>query len=562
MNNLFKFKTQVLRSAWLIAVLLYAPAVLAKPIALLVGINEYQNVHALEGAVNDVNALSRVLVERWGVAAQDVHTLINEQATHANILRELAALQTRSAPGDWVLVYFSGHGTSALDTNINLPLPYSSGAFVPVDLPGGKKLNELARANRLEDALIIGRTHLRPVFLALEKDRKVFVISDSCYSGNMARNVEKTGAAHYRYVPITLEKDTMMALSPAPAGRETEDNTFPYHHLVFLSAASDKEPARDIQGSDLMATPTIDGLPHGAFTDALLRVLSGEVAADVDNDGLINYSELHRAVMQFMESRSYGHTPQRLPGMAEDQTHAADDLILGRGMPRGGFTSVKPVTEVTVRLNGSPAELTLAGLPGVKLAGVGEAAMLEVATSTGSSALRAGSGDLIINASIELLTRRIEAEVWWRNLVAQGTPDFQVNIETNPATRGNTFVEGDKFVFNVRSSKRAALLILNINPEGRVSVLYPQTEAQSASHQAGRMLTLPEVEKIEVTPPFGMDQVLVLALPKQPADWQGVTTIVDPVSINHPMIRKLERLLSEQGGKFAWQALSVRTRAK
>ena len=137
-----------------------------------------------------------------------------------------------------------------------------------------------------------------------------------------------------------------------------------------------------------------------------------------------------------------------------------------------------------------------------------------------------------------------------------------MNVETNPATRGNTFVAGEKFVFNVRSSQAASLVILNINPEGYVAVLYPQNDKQSIQHPDRQMLSLPEHEMIEVTPPFGMDQVVVLAFPKAPANWYGVNKIKDLAGIDSPQIRGLERLLSEQGGRFAWQALGVRTYPK
>lgn len=538
---------------------LHAPLALAKPIALLIGINEYHNVQPLEGAVNDVLALRDVLVKRWDFAATDIHTLLNEEATHANILRELAALKSRSSPNDMVLIYFSGHGTSALDANINLPLPYSSGAFVPVDFLDHRKMKDLIRENRLEDALIIGRTHLRPVFMELEKDRQVFVMADSCYSGNMARAIVKAGSAHFRYVAINLDDDTLMSTTPTPVNKTLQAEAFPYHHLIFLSAASDREPARDIRDSDMIGTPTLDGLPHGAFTDAVLRVLSGELPADVDNDGKINYLELHRAALQFMESRNYGHTPQRLPGLVEDKSSNASTLVFGKGMPKGGFSTLSATTKLQVRLAAPELKAKLEGIEGVRLVGAAEPAMLEVASSDGKFQLRAGSGDPIIKADEDVVMHRITAELWWRNLVAQARPEFQVNIETNPPTRGNTFIEGEKFVFNVNSSQPACLIILNIDPTGNVAVLYPQNSAQTAIHPKNRLLTLPEIEKIEVIPPFGMDQVVVLALPDTPENWQGITEIVDPVAIDHPRIRGLERLLERQHGRFAWQALSVRS---
>ncbi len=45
--------------------LLLSNSAFAKPVALLIGINAYQNVGQLEGAVSDVQAMQQTLVDRW-----------------------------------------------------------------------------------------------------------------------------------------------------------------------------------------------------------------------------------------------------------------------------------------------------------------------------------------------------------------------------------------------------------------------------------------------------------------------------------------------------------------
>ena len=71
------------------------------------------------------------------------------------ILAEITALEQRSARGDTVLIYFSGHGTSASAENNSYDLPYATGAWVPFDVDIGT----LASAQR---TLIIGRRDLVP----------------------------------------------------------------------------------------------------------------------------------------------------------------------------------------------------------------------------------------------------------------------------------------------------------------------------------------------------------------------------------------------------------------
>lgn len=556
---------------WLFGIVLLGAtqAVFAKPVALLIGINAYQNVGQLEGAVSDVQSMQKTLVERWNFKAVDIKTLTDDQATHANILRELEALKQRSAAGDFVLVYFSGHGTSALDSHVNLPLPYSSGAFIPVDAPSPDELGDLARQNRLGEVLIIGQTHLRPILLELEKTRKIMVIADSCYSGNLVRSITPGRKAHFRQVPISFASDAMMQNSSTVAPQKAAVTPYPYHQVVFLSAASDREPARDIQNSDLIALPTQDNRPHGALTDTLLRVLNGQLPADVDGNGKIDYAELHQTVLHFMEEREYGHTPQRLPSLQEDSKHLAAAPLFDNGVPRGGNKPVTFARQVALRVPAALADArsTLENVSGIQVVGSGEQAALQLVQVANAVELQAGSGDPIarfpgVNAS---LLQRLRAEAWWRNLVASAKPNFNVRVETDPATQGNTFVEGESFAFHIQSEVAAHIVILNIDAGGNVSVLYPQKASEQMRHPAKQMLVLPgtrEQDRIVVTPPFGMDQVVVIALPDTPQNWHGIQQISGAIPVGQAVLTNVERLLAEQNGKFAWQAMGVRTYPK
>ncbi len=543
--------------------LLGAGAAQAKPIALLVGVSNYPGRNALEGPANDVVSMREVLTQNWGFADTDIKTLINSEATHANILRELAALKSRSAPGDVVFVYFSGHGTSALDTHLNLPMPHTTGAFVPIDAPDGNTLTKLAHQDRLADGLIIGRTHLRPLFAELDKDRKVFMVSDSCYSGNLSRSVQlQNQHAKYRYMAIKMDAESMTGKQSVKFDEAPEP--YPYQQMVFLSAASESEQARDLGFSDMVLNETRDKKPHGAMTDALLRVLWGEVSADANGDGKLSYSEIYRATLQFMETRQYGHTPQRLPGVVEDSRNSITALAFGNGLPKSGLHNAGSGAIVRVRLSSvlGDVKATLQNLLSVKLVGATDSADLELSAVKTGVELRTGSGDPVLSRPNfdDVMLSRIEADAWWRGLVVGAQAGFGVQVATSPEHKGNTFTEGNEFKFIVKSESTATLIILNISSEGKVSVLYPREKSARKKVEANQVMSLPEgTSNIVVTPPFGMDQVLVLALPEPPVDWHGVNAPLDNMSIQSPAMQGLKQLISEQHGRFAWQALSVRT---
>lgn len=80
--------------------------------ALLIGINHYQAEIAtpLRGCVNDVTLLAKPLLQQhFDFHADDIILLTDEAANRADILAAFAKLTAASAPGDAVLIYYSGH---------------------------------------------------------------------------------------------------------------------------------------------------------------------------------------------------------------------------------------------------------------------------------------------------------------------------------------------------------------------------------------------------------------------------------------------------------------------
>lgn len=179
-----------------------ATAIHAKGVALIVGVSDYgsRNLN-LHGPVNDAEALRDVLIRRWGFAASDVRLLTDARATKAGIVAELRALRERSSAGDDVVIYLSGHGTSALDGTARLAVPHGSGAFIPYDF-------DPSTPERTAGTLLVGRIDLRPLLEALDQGvRGVSVINDACYPGNALRSVALP-AAHGMDLQLAFAFDT------------------------------------------------------------------------------------------------------------------------------------------------------------------------------------------------------------------------------------------------------------------------------------------------------------------------------------------------------------------
>src|SRR5271165_1062421 len=87
--------------------------------ALLVGIDRYENPKFnLKGSANDVRNMARLLAETFGFRPQQIMTLLDAQATRANILRTFDDWLIReSTPGARVFFFMSSHGAQVPDLN-------------------------------------------------------------------------------------------------------------------------------------------------------------------------------------------------------------------------------------------------------------------------------------------------------------------------------------------------------------------------------------------------------------------------------------------------------------
>jgi hypothetical protein len=130
--------------------------------ALLIGNDRYESMPNLETAVNDVQAVSRVLTRRYGFA-----TRVLTNATRDQILDALNEYRLKLKEKDNLLVYYAGHGE--LDRQ-NL-----RGYWLPVDA------RRDSNTRWISDQMVTDQ-------IGLMAARHVLVVADSRYSGVMTRS--------------------------------------------------------------------------------------------------------------------------------------------------------------------------------------------------------------------------------------------------------------------------------------------------------------------------------------------------------------------------------------
>lgn len=505
-----KMNSLRLKGLLLLAVVLCGSAGAATRHALLIGVGSYDDpVSALLAPRFDVTAVENTLLEKWAFEPTNVTRLLDGDATREGILRALRNLQLTTEPGDFVFVYYAGHGTSALDLSVAAALPHTSGALIPADF------NRHGTPEEIAESLIIGRRDIRPILAQLDAaGREVFFVVDACYSGNTVRGA---GQEHTGRPPLPVRAADILPpdvqATPAPPSEEA----YPYSQVFYLSAAGEHEPAGEITDKLLRWYPTFDGQPHGAFTDALLRAMQGLTpGTDANGDGRVSYLELYESVRGFMEKRGYPQSPQFLPTIDEAQVDPSTAIIFDLpGEPQ--FVQPAPEPDQPLRLkwiNPSEADRRLVkSLSGLEITD-GDADLILLRESDRSVLLNA-SGDLISEvfdpASADPW-HRIRGELFVRGLasrgVAKGANQNLVLQYTDPAM-GVTAVRGDDLGFVMRPSLPLHLLVFDLESNGGISLLYPINRQEKARQPAGR---LTKIEDIVVVPPFGMDKIVAVGL--------------------------------------------------
>jgi hypothetical protein len=89
--------------------------------AVIIGINYMNTDHELHGCINDAVAFKQLLLTKFGHSEANIRTLTDDtKMTIPNVKNILAAISwlvTGAKPGDQLVFYYSGHGSSTMDTS-------------------------------------------------------------------------------------------------------------------------------------------------------------------------------------------------------------------------------------------------------------------------------------------------------------------------------------------------------------------------------------------------------------------------------------------------------------
>ncbi|MBH9579283.1 two-partner secretion domain-containing protein [Inhella proteolytica] len=179
---------------------------IARKVALLIGVNDYQDdrVADLSGALDDVRAMQRLLEEQLGY-----ETLTLENASKEAMVRALNQLALETDGNDSVLIYYAGHGVVEPSANM--------GYWLPADSRADQPQSWLSNADIARLVGLIGA-------------RQTLLVSDSCYSGTLAGS-EKVQVDRSAAPDSLLSRKAVVVLSSG--GNEPVADTGRDGHSVF-----------------------------------------------------------------------------------------------------------------------------------------------------------------------------------------------------------------------------------------------------------------------------------------------------------------------------------------
>ena len=495
--------------------------------ALLVGVGTYKhagpNLRNLEGPPHDVSALKQVLRSRWGYS--DIIWLVDEEASKEAIVKVLAQMASELGEGDHLLFYFSGHGTGPVATS--LPLPHTSGALFAYDSRIEGTPDEVL------SSLLVGRHDLRPHLERLdERGVAVTVILDACFAENSSR----TGATD-----VTRMATPFIVGDAGVWGGDTvQYERYPYRNVVTMTASAAVEAAKDLSGTALQRYPTLDGKPHGAFSDALLRALSdGDFAhfgrLDKNRDETLSVQELFNGIRSFMASRSYTHTPKLLIPPDSESVRLRPVLSSDSAPASREHYAPEPLR---VQLSGSAVELEprLSGLVSLVVTDENPHLVIRMTASdsAGVYAVEDPHGLLVgrFNA-LEPMFEALRRRAWLKNRVQQALQRSQATVSVDldhPAITDRMPLGSKQHPVEANLTLHISVsgypLVLDLFGDGTVNTLWPHGESERVRlWRAGEEASLFCVSS---QPPVGLDTVYAFLL-KEPiaADLLGSIRSMD-----------------------------------
>ena len=468
---------------------------------------------------------------------QGLTPLIDAQVDRASLLADLTRLQQRTGPGDLVILAIAGHGAQEPERVKGSQPDGMDDVFL---LPGFDPGSRTGATER-----IIGSEFNHIIKQFESRGARVVFIADTCHGGGLARDIDPRAAAmSYRQIPrYRLAVDDLKPISTTSDAFLTE---LDFRTTAFLAAVDRHTKSPEVH---------IPGIPgyRGALSYAMARAFEG--SADANHDGKVTLSELfsnvRQVVYQLSDERQNIVTfssPDRdiKSDVAFEVTrgvHLLDTVPGAAKTVSAGTSQVKVENQASSALKPAlverPAIVPPAGLPQVETATLPAVKLLPVRLASIDGRSKQFDGLSPRTAKFTIVAPSARADLLWDpkshdvisggDVIAYGInrSDLPSVVDRIAAVQGfkQLATYSPQLIRTMPNDKRhhaksrlqievsnvadRAMVLFNIAGDGTVQALYP----------VGSDPEIIRADKygfpVEVRPPFGADQVIVVTS-KQP----------------------------------------------
>ncbi|HEX4155436.1 MAG TPA: caspase family protein [Acidobacteriaceae bacterium] len=249
--------------------------------ALVVGIASFEDkvIPPLSYTAADAKSFADLLLSSkyGGFKPENVHVLLNEQATTRHIKEQLNWLARSAGPDDLVVVYVAGHGSPREADTAGVSYIITNDTDIGTDADNPDRDSLYATALPMVDLANAVATRVRA--------QRTAIFIDTCYSGNAAQPENKLMAPGIASGSVSTETLDHMKQG---SGR-----------IIFAASGGEEESLES------------DAIKHGYFTYYLVQALEQQ-------NGAIPLSQAFSYVQQHVRTR------------AESEAHAEQDPVMSR----------------------------------------------------------------------------------------------------------------------------------------------------------------------------------------------------------------------------------------
>jgi Caspase domain len=514
--------------------------------AVVIGIDAYQFVPQLRGAVADARDIEQTLRSQ---GVRDVTALYDAAADRATVMRTLDQLLQRSRSGDLVVLSIAGHGVQEPEQVKGSQPDGFDNVFV---LAGFNPKTGAGTQQR-----IIG-TEFNHVIKQFEaKGTYVLFVADACYGGGLAREIDpRADEMSYRQAPrYALTVDNLQPISTASDAFLSDID---FERTSFLAAVDRNTKAPEVR---------IPGVPgfRGALSYAVARAFEG--AADQNRDRRVSQMELftyvRQVAYQLSDQRQQVVTagPSLNAGGSDVVFEQTRGVVMLDAVPPAGArpqtpppqppAATAPPNPQTERPPAPPAGATPLGT--VRIAVLGNQrdllANLEAREARFEVVGTKDNPDLIWDpASLDVLTGadvvargidraalasvidRVAAVNAFKRLAAKGPQPVRILPDDKVHRRD------ERVDVQVSGITQRSLVMFNIAGDGTVQDLYPRGSDKRIIDTTDFKL------EMRVSEPFGADQVVAISSTQRLGDLEEALKKVSQRRTAVEVFKLVERL--------------------